>query len=558
MPRFALTLAACLIGSTALADTAALIVENASPSMLDRLRGTEGIMAAVSPLRDEGVDVLALRGADGAAMRDGLVRFLDTLDADTDGVAVLLSGRFVHSATETYLLPLAAETGTAGDVFLQALPVAPLLAVLGAYPGRALLILAEAGPQPVVADFLRDGAGDIDLPQGVTLIRGAPDTIGRLVRDDLGVPARTLVAVARDAGLGVEGYAPDDLVFLPAASAPGAPVRDTPPRPVPGAAVVDTAAEARLWREASAEDTREAYAMYLSAFPEGPNAAEARDRIADIDADPDRDARRAEEALALNREARAEIQRDLSILDYNTRGIDGIFGPGTRGAISAWQRDNGIEESGFLSGNQIARLDDQAAQRAEELEREAARREEQRAREDRLYWRDTGASGDAEGLRAYLARYPDGDYADLATEQLAEIDAQARAEAEAQDRRAWEQAEAAGTEAAYREYLAAFPNGAFAGEAQRRLVEVDRPSTERQAEAQAQAQEAALNLTPIAKRLAEARLSTFGFEPGPVDGRFDADTRRAIRRYQQSRGLTVTGYFDQVTVVRLLADSIRR
>lgn len=555
MLRFGPLLGLCLWSSTALADPAVLLIENAPPSVLDRLRGSEGIAEAVAPLRDGGADVLALRGANGADMADGLGRFLETLNEDTDRVAVLLSGRFVHSSAETYLLPPDAEVTEAGEVFGAAMPLAPMLAVLAEYPGRALLILAEADADAVSARFFDDGAGPLEMPQGVTLIRGDAGPATRLITRDLAVPARTLLPLAREAELDVEGYAPEDFVFLPtpAADAPEPPREAAEPTPS-----FDAEAEARLWREAVSEDTREAYALYLAAFPTGPNAAEARDRIAAIAADPDREARQTEEALQLDQEARAEIQRDLTLLDYNTRGIDGIFGPGTRNAITEWQRNNRIEGTGFLTGNQVARLDDQAADRAAELEREAARREEERARADEAYWQQTGSSGAEADLRAYLDRYPDGDFAGEAEARLNEIEAEARAAAAAQDRAAWDEAQSAGTEGAYRSYLQAYPDGAFAAEAQRRISELSRPSAERQAEAQSQAQEAALNLSPIARRLAEVRLEAFDLEPGRVDGTFDADTRRAIRRYQQSRGLTVTGYLDQSTVVRLLADSIRR
>ena len=54
------------------------------------------------------------------------------------------------------------------------------------------------------------------------------------------------------------------------------------------------------------------------------------------------------------------------------------------------------------------------------------------------------------------------------------------------------------------------------------------------------------------------RLEALGLKPGAVDGQFDDRTRRAIRRYQDARQLQVTGYLDQATVVRLLADSLLR
>ena len=54
----------------------------------------------------------------------------------------------------------------------------------------------------------------------------------------------------------------------------------------------------------------------------------------------------------------------------------------------------------------------------------------------------------------------------------------------------------------------------------------------------------------------EKRLSNLGLKPGRVDGTFDDDTRRAIRRYQEARGMEVTGYLTQAAVVRLLAEGL--
>ena len=50
--------------------------------------------------------------------------------------------------------------------------------------------------------------------------------------------------------------------------------------------------------------------------------------------------------------------------------------------------------------------------------------------------------------------------------------------------------------------------------------------------------------------------SQLGLNPGEVDGQFDAATRRALRRYQRERDLPVSGYLNEPTVVRLLADSL--
>ncbi len=44
-----------------------------------------------------------------------------------------------------------------------------------------------------------------------------------------------------------------------------------------------------------------------------------------------------EAALRLTRDQRRQVQRDLSLMGYDTRGIDGVFGRGTRAAIAGWQ-----------------------------------------------------------------------------------------------------------------------------------------------------------------------------------------------------------------------------
>jgi len=280
------------------------------------------------------------------------------------------------------------------------------------------------------------------------------------------------------------------------------------------------------------------------------------DIAAEIIAEPNRMARKAEEALSLTREQRREIQRALTILDYNTRGIDGIFGPGSRRAIANWQQVNGYGQTTYLTTEQISRLDAQASRRAAELEAEAERKRREEARLDRAYWDETGARGDEPGYRAYLGKYPDGIFSQLAQERLSAIEDQKRAAAEAEDRAAWDSARAGNTVAAYQTYLRAYPDGVFKADAEAQITALTQADSDQADLDAARAQEAALGLNPITARLVEARLQQLGLEPGVVDGRFDDDTRRALRRYQRARDLPVTGYLNEPTVVRLLADSV--
>ena len=57
-----------------------------------------------------------------------------------------------------------------------------------------------------------------------------------------------------------------------------------------------------------------------------------------------------------------------------------------------------------------------------------------------------------------------------------------------------------------------------------------------------------------AVRVLQGDLRQFGFKPGLVNGRFDAQTERALAAYQASRGLPRTGMLNLATLRQLLAD----
>ncbi|MGE4610870.1 MAG: peptidoglycan-binding domain-containing protein [Paracoccaceae bacterium] len=63
-----------------------------------------------------------------------------------------------------------------------------------------------------------------------------------------------------------------------------------------------------------------------------------------------------EKEIELSRTDRREIQRRLVLLGYDTRGVDGVFGDGSRSAIRRWQQDSSLPISGYLDLNQLAVL----------------------------------------------------------------------------------------------------------------------------------------------------------------------------------------------------------
>ncbi len=539
MRRFLIgsALATVLAGS-AFAEDAALLFGNDSYDRLGRVsRGAE-ILGSVSVLEDLGFDVVSIRNGDVQETIDKLDDFV-ALVPDSDRLVVALTGRFATDGERTWMLSSDAENVGMLTIGFKGLSIESLLNVLAEKPGSAFLLLgADQLDGAEFDDWVRNGVGAFDVPQGVTVAIGSVRDISTFMRTEVAKPARDLsAALAATPSIKVQGFLPKPWVLMPTISE--------------SSETYDTAGESALWDGAVALDTVDAYRNYIRRYPQGAHRKEADAAIQAILSEPNRGARLAEEALSLTRNQRREIQRDLTILDYDTRGIDGIFGPGTRGAITNWQQVNGYAQTSYLTTEQINRLDAQASRRAAELEAEAERKRQEQARLDRTYWEETGAKADEAGYRAYLERFPDGIFSEVARDRLTEIEQSKRALAEVEDRATWERVRASDTVAGYQDYLSAYPEGVFVAEAQARIAELTRSD---QAETQYLASEQSLGLNLITLQLIEARLEQLGLEPGRVDGALDEDSRRAIRRYQQARGLPESGYVNDMTLVRLLAD----
>ena len=325
-------------------------------------------------------------------------------------------------------------------------------------------------------------------------------------------------------------------------------------------------AEQIAWEQALALDSYDGYQDYLQAYPGGPRAAEAYARIEAILSEPFRDARLAEEALGMSGDVRRAVQEDLTVLGYNTQGVDGIFGTATRQAIINWQQRNGFAQTSYLTAEQIRLIDQQATAREIELALAAEAQRQQEIADDRTFWSETGANGTEAGMRAYLETYPSGLFAEVARARIAAFE-QARAEQAAADEQAWGNATGANTIAAYNAYLAAFPDGRFAYDARQRISALEEiaaaqgtvstgayvaPDGQVWTSSQLAAMEGALGLTTLTRRVIEQRLAELGIDPGPVDGTFDGASRAAIARFQQNNGLAAHGYIDEATGLRLL------
>ncbi len=517
----------------------ALVIGNEDYDEIRDLRRGDNVVAAASALERAGIDVVGARNADLSELQSSVAQYAQ-MAPNADGLIVVLSGRFMHSATDTFLLPVDTDRPGIARLSFNALPLSTVLAVLSASPERAVLVLVGDGESDQIGAYLQAGIGQPTIPEGVTIVSANTREGARFMRDVLAAPGASIPdAVGATRGMRAAGYLPDGFAFLELEDAPE----------------IDEA-EAGYWELVQELDTINSYRRYLDRYPNGPHADEAQQRVDAYTNEPNRRARLAEEALNLTREQRQQVQRALTILDYRPRGIDGIFGPGTRGAIARWQDANNLRSTTYLNAAQTNRLLQQGQARAEEMEAAAEARRLELERQDRDYWRRTGENGGEGNFRAYLERYPDGLYAEIANARLEAIDERKRNRAERRDRRAWEQAQELNSLDGYRAYLSAFPNGVFADEAQARVRVYEEEAANANALARARAEEDALGLNPVTRQLVERRLNALGLKPGRVDGQFNERTRRAIRRFQDRRNLQVTGYLNEPTMVRLLAGGI--
>ncbi|WP_227285891.1 peptidoglycan-binding protein [Boseongicola sp. H5] len=537
------------------AGDTALVVGNSRYDEAATIRAADDLLDATRALATAGFDVI-----EGEDLSAAEIRALgsDLLATGEDArMIIALGGHFAQSEAtdgESWFLGRETDAPDLATVGGQGIAVSTILDIAAMAAGRAVVLLGTEDRAIELGAGLQPGIGDLDVPQGVTVITGEAREIARFLRGDLLEPGMAVATMLRDSdNLTGFGFLPTGLALIDAPEAEGGAADAIVP---PASVEVSDEAEMALWAAATELDTEASYRAYLQRYPNGPNADEAQARMVARALNPAQRAERAEAELSLNRAARQDIQRDLSILDYDPRGIDGIFGPGSRAAIRGWQQATGYDPTGFLTREQIARLSDMSDLRAAELEREAQLRAEEQERNDRAFWDATGQGGDEVGLRAYLERYPDGVFADIATARLDDIEAAARQAAAAEEGAAWDRARDADTVEAYRTYLQTYPDGSFAAAAQSRIAELRGGGQDPALLAQWEAREAALNLPTVTRQLIEQRLAALGLDPGRVDGQFDENTRRAMRRYQQARNLEVTGFLDQGTVVRLLADSV--
>lgn len=524
---------------TASAEDLALIVSNQAYDGIEPLATGAAAAGLSEDLRARGWSVFSATDAKAGEMR-AMARKLQLAlkrSGDSDRVLIVLTGLMVETDRDAWLLEAGRTRPDSFNVGGLGLSLGALADLAAQAPGKAVLIVGLPRQAPEPGAGVRAFSGAVDLPQGVTLVAGPMGGLRRWTRDVLLTPGTSFGRAlgALPTGAEASGFSSNTQGFSDGTD--------------PGAGSPQMG-EMAYWNAVGDIGTEAGYRAYLERYPDGIFADDAKARLAALTLSPRDKAAQAEAALKLNRNARRQIQRNLDLLGFDPRGIDGVFGRGSRAAIAAWQRNEGQEDSGFMTARQVAMLQRQADIRAAELEREAQLRREAEERADREFWQQLGR--DEASLRAYLKRYPDGLFAGNAQAQLDRILADRRDEAEAQERAAWDAARNVNNIRAYNSFLRSYPNGAFAEEARQRIRDLQQEAQNADQLKRLEQIEAQMVPNKGARLLVERILAARGLNPGPVDGAFSRETRRALRRFQKAQGLPVNGYVTQKTMVVLM------
>lgn len=466
------------------ADVALLIANVNEANIREPQTVNRELGGLITAYQQDGYTVIFEREVNSRQLLDAVARF-EAQSKGADRLVVHFVGALSETRQSQFMMPNGATAGSIVELHRSALDVELVYDLLSLRPGRNALILGTATPR-VVEKLLFHG----HIPQGVLVVAGDALNINRSVQQGMLEGGESPRQLGQRTGVATLGYVSD--VPLAATLAPQNNTQNRQQNASEAALV-----EMRDWQQAAQTGSRAALEGYLNRYPSGLFRGEAQARLnALAPAKPVEQT--VEENLSLSRADRRRIQRNLTQLGFNTRGVDGVFGRGSRSAIERWQRSEGFRATGFLDGTQVRVLNEKARVKAE-ADRVA------REREDLNYWQQTGSGSSVQGLQDYLAR---------------------------------------------------FPEGLFSAQAKQALERAQQNNQTQQNQGLLQ-RENALNMNGQTRALVEQRLTGLGYSVGPVDGNFTNETRIAIRDFQQKAGITPTGYMDNQTVTRLVASIFR-
>ena len=479
----------------------ALVIGNGAyqhaPALANPLHDAADVGAALARL---GFAVTRLEDADYAALRRGLLEFTRAAAA-ADIAVVFYAGHGIEVDQRNFLVPVDARLLSDRDVEFETVPLELVSRAVDGASGLRVVILDACRENPFAVSMQRAGAtraigrglARVE-PSGATLVayaakegtvaadgegRNSPYSRALLTHlEEPGLEVGLMFRRVRDAVMAATGGRQEPFTYgsIPSRGAylvdPPTPTTDDRPTaesPATDRLTAEQLAVERLeaerellfWESVKDSDIAASLQAYLDRYPGGTYEVLARNLLQEMQmavasaeapaaaklpppsGDPDPEA--VEAGLGLERSDRRRIQAGLAALGFDPGPADGLFGRGTRGAIGKWQAAQGGVVTGYLDAAAAKTL----LAAAPEPEEPA---EDLRLVAERAFWEEVSDSEDPADLEGYLAAYPGGAYAMLAQRRLDRLAALA-------DDAAFADAQAAGTAAAFEEYVGRYPAG---------------------------------------------------------------------------------------------------
>jgi len=350
---------------------------------------------------DKGLDL-------NRAQTEQLVRSFSAKLRGAEVALLFYAGHGLQVAGRNYLLPIDAKLADETDLHFEATDLELLFQLMNREPRVNLIFLDACRDNPLAKNLARsmgasrstavgrglavadtsvgsfiayatqpgnvalDGTGS-HSPFATAILQHAP-TPG-LGLADLMVRVRNDVIAATD-GKQVpwdHSSLTGSFYFVPAVATAPVAAGETPPP----AATADK--EIVYWESIKNSNNPANFDAYLAQYPQGTFAGLARVRLEELAAtkvEPaaggdevavvtpptvDVSAEQTERDLGLTRNGRQRVQLALKFLGYDIGSADGMIGPMSRKALTAWQVDQGQTPTGYLTAPQHKSLLDQAA-----------------------------------------------------------------------------------------------------------------------------------------------------------------------------------------------------
>ena len=289
--------------------------------------------AVQTQLQLMGAETLRAADPNNAELRSILQRFAREAE-DSRATFVYLDAPAVTFEGRDYVLPAEATLGRSTDLFTQAIPtLAFARSAALSEQGGAVVLTVSAPPK--------------GLPGGISKVVRAPDAVpgaGAVVVAEIGAfgPVLTVLEDAArqeevDLGAILRGMFTKDGVTLSDLPSNRILLRAAPePEPAPEA---ETPAAAAVPAPAPASQP----APVIAATPEPQAPAETVEELRILE-------------QSLSRSAKRTIQRELRAEGFYRGLVDGIFGPQTREAITAFQQSRSEDTTGVLNRRQLLDL----------------------------------------------------------------------------------------------------------------------------------------------------------------------------------------------------------